>query len=72
MLGDVMRESAQAAVTFVRSNAQAQGGPEVFQKNSVHIHPSRSGAEGRPVGRGGDAERGRVGGSRRPGGTTPR
>ena len=39
MLGDVMRESAQAAVTFVRSNAQALGvDPEVFQKNSVHIH----------------------------------
>src|SRR5678815_4241735 len=39
MLGDVMRESAQAAVTFVRSNAQALGvDPEVFQKNTVHIH----------------------------------
>ncbi len=39
MLGDVMRESAQAAVTFVRSNAQALGvDPEVFQKNQVHIH----------------------------------
>ncbi|HEY2160312.1 MAG TPA: endopeptidase La, partial [Solirubrobacteraceae bacterium] len=39
MLGDVMRESAQAAVTFVRSNAQALGvDPKVFQENSVHIH----------------------------------
>jgi ATP-dependent Lon protease len=39
MLGDVMRESAQAALTFVRSNAQALGvDPEVLQKNSVHIH----------------------------------
>jgi ATP-dependent Lon protease len=39
MLGDVMRESAQAAVTFVRSNAPALGvDPEVFQKNTVHIH----------------------------------
>jgi ATP-dependent Lon protease len=39
MLGDVMRESAQAAVTFVRSNAQALGvDPKVFQESSVHIH----------------------------------
>jgi len=39
MLGDVMRESAQAAVTFVRSNAQSLGvDPKVFQENSVHIH----------------------------------
>jgi ATP-dependent Lon protease len=39
MLGDVMRESAQAAVTFVRSNAQALGvDPEVFQRNAIHIH----------------------------------
>ncbi|MGZ6133452.1 MAG: S16 family serine protease, partial [Myxococcaceae bacterium] len=39
MLGDVMRESAQAAVTFVRSNAQALGvDPKVFQENLVHIH----------------------------------
>jgi ATP-dependent Lon protease len=34
-----MRESAQAAVTFVRSNAQALGvDPKVFPENSVHIH----------------------------------
>jgi ATP-dependent Lon protease len=61
MLGDVMRESAQAAVTFVRSNAQALGvDPEVFQTSSIHIHvPAGSGAEGRPVGGRGDAERGR-------------
>ena len=39
MLGDVMRESAQAAVTFVRSNAEALGvDPKVFQENTVHIH----------------------------------
>ena len=39
MLGDVMRESAQAAVTFVRSNAPALGvDPKVFQENQVHIH----------------------------------
>jgi len=39
MLGDVMRESAQAAVTFVRSNAQALGvEPRIFQENQVHIH----------------------------------
>ena len=39
MLGDVMRESAQAAVTFVRSNAPALGvDPKIFQENQIHIH----------------------------------
>jgi ATP-dependent Lon protease len=39
MLGDVMKESAQAAVTFVRSNAQSLGiDPKVLQENQVHIH----------------------------------
>src|SRR5262249_59595570 len=39
MLGDVMRESAQAAVTFVRANAQRIGvDAEGLEKDSVHIH----------------------------------
>jgi len=38
-LGDVMQESAQAALSYVRSNAAALGiGDEVFAKNEIHIH----------------------------------
>jgi ATP-dependent Lon protease len=39
MLGDVMRESAQAALSYVRSNATQLGiGPGVFDKKIVHVH----------------------------------
>jgi ATP-dependent Lon protease len=39
MLGDVMRESAQAALSYVRSNAQALGvDPAVFEGKAVHLH----------------------------------
>ncbi len=38
-LGDVMKESAQAALTYVRSNAALLGiDPRVFEDNSIHIH----------------------------------
>ncbi len=38
-LGDVMRESAQAALTYVRSSAQALGlSPTAFDKQAVHLH----------------------------------
>ncbi len=38
-LGDVMKESAQAALTYVRSNAQALGiDPRVFDGRAFHIH----------------------------------
>jgi ATP-dependent Lon protease len=38
-LGDVMKESAQAALTFVRSNAAQLGiDPRMFEDNSIHIH----------------------------------
>ena len=38
-LGDVMKESAQAALTYVRSNAQALGvDPRIFDGKSIHIH----------------------------------
>ncbi|KAF3977564.1 MAG: endopeptidase La [Methylococcales symbiont of Iophon sp. n. MRB-2018] len=38
-LGDVMKESIEAAVTVVRSRAEVLGiGKEVFQKNDIHIH----------------------------------
>jgi ATP-dependent Lon protease len=38
-LGDVMRESAQAAWSLVKSRAELLGiSPETFRKNDVHIH----------------------------------
>src|SRR5579875_750725 len=38
-LGDVMKESAMAALSYVRSNAKALGLPEnVFEDQNVHIH----------------------------------
>jgi ATP-dependent Lon protease len=38
-LGDVMRESAQAAVSFVRSRTQDLGiSPEIFAESDLHIH----------------------------------
>ncbi|MBX6770340.1 MAG: endopeptidase La [Chloroflexi bacterium] len=39
MLGDIMRESAQAALTWVRSNAEALGiDPALFAGKAVHLH----------------------------------
>jgi ATP-dependent Lon protease len=39
MLGDVMRESAQAAVTWLRSNALRLGiDPALFERKTVHVH----------------------------------
>jgi ATP-dependent Lon protease len=38
-LGDVMKESAQAAVSLIRSNAQRLGvDPSFFSSNDLHIH----------------------------------
>ncbi|MBE2200188.1 MAG: endopeptidase La [Anaerolinea sp.] len=38
-LGDVMRESAQAALTYTRANARALGlSPTLFDKVNIHIH----------------------------------
>jgi ATP-dependent Lon protease len=38
-LGDVMKESAVAALSYVRSNAEALGLPQnVFEEQNVHIH----------------------------------
>ena len=43
-LGDVMKESAQAALTFTRARAQVLGLPEMFhESNDLHVHlPSAS------------------------------
>jgi ATP-dependent Lon protease len=39
MLGDVMRESAQAALSYLRSNASALGiDPGTFEHRAVHLH----------------------------------
>ncbi len=39
MLGDVMRESAQAAVTYLRSNARRHGlDPAAFERRTIHVH----------------------------------
>jgi ATP-dependent Lon protease len=39
MLGDVMRESAQAALSWVRSNAERLGiDPRVFEGKTIHLH----------------------------------
>ena len=38
-LGDVMKESAQTALSFVKSNAVALGiDPEIFNNNDFHVH----------------------------------
>lgn len=38
-LGDVMKESAQAALSFIRANAQKLGvNPEFFEKFDLHVH----------------------------------
>ncbi|MCI4679601.1 endopeptidase La [Rhodoblastus acidophilus] len=38
-LGEVMRESAQAALTLVRSQAASFGvAPDIFEKSDIHIH----------------------------------
>ena len=51
-IGEVMQESMQAALTWVRSNAASLGLEEDFTKDlDIHIHvPAGSDSEGRPVG----------------------
>ncbi len=38
-LGDVMKESARAAITYIRANAQKYGiAAEAFEKQDIHVH----------------------------------
>ena len=38
-MGDVMRESVEAALSYVRTNAEALGiAPDVFEKTKIHVH----------------------------------
>src|SRR5260221_13818200 len=38
-LGDVMKESAQAALTYARAHADEQGiAPDYFETHDIHIH----------------------------------
>ncbi len=38
-LGDVMRESAQAALSYLRANAEKYGlAPDFFEKSDIHLH----------------------------------
>lgn len=38
-LGDVMKESARAGITYIRANAKAFGiDPERFEKTDIHVH----------------------------------
>jgi ATP-dependent Lon protease len=38
-MGDVMRESAEAALSYVRTNAEVIGIPaDAFEKNRIHVH----------------------------------
>ena len=68
-LGDVMKESAKAALSWVRSHTAELGVPEQwFEEHDIHIHvPGGRGAEGRAVGRSDDRDRDRVARSRRAG-----
>jgi ATP-dependent Lon protease len=43
-LGDVMQESAQAALTYIRSNADALDVPaDFYEKNDLHVHVPHGG-----------------------------
>ena len=68
-LGDVMQESAQAAMSYVRSRADEFGIPKDFnRKIDVHVHiPEGRDSEGRPVGRHHAGDRAGLGAGAHPG-----
>ena len=51
-LGDVMKESARAALSWLRANASRYGiDPDFFKTSEIHLHvPVGRHPEGRPVG----------------------
>ena len=59
LLGESMRESAQAALSYLRSHAKALSlDASRFGKTDLHIHvPGRGRSQGRPVGGRGDRRR---------------
>ena len=61
-LGEVMQESAQAALSWVRSHADRLGAPGRLVRGARRARPraGRRGAEGRAVGRRDDGDRDRV------------
>ena len=68
-LGDVMQESARAAISYARSRAAELGiEPGFFDKrNDPHPRPGRRDPEGRPLGRDHDGDRADLGPDRPPG-----
>ena len=67
-LGDVMKESAQTALSWVRAHSESLGsaGRLVRGARRAHPRPGRSGAEGRAVRRDHDGDRDRLARARRP------
>ena len=68
-LGEVMQESAQAAMSYVRSRAESLGLSNDFYEQGRHPRPRprRRDSQGRPVRRHHDGDRAGVGAAAHPG-----
>ena len=67
-LGDVMKESAQIALSYLRSHGAEHGIDAAALERVVHLHvPGRCGAEGRSVRRRHDGDRAVLARDRTPG-----